>query len=173
MVILFYIDISNVYAIEDTLYYKSPTMKLSLEYLKNWTLTANMYDLSVEGPIFGPYVSIYNQPFDISTIFSLSTLPVRNISLLSLIDSEIDMVTRYGYYNLKISQDDDFILNNKTTYKIVYIISNSEMPYESKTMKLYTVYGNKFYILSFFASSDFYKNYGSIFKNILNSITFK
>jgi hypothetical protein len=149
-------------------------MKLSLEYPKNWTLTANMYDLSVEGASIGPYNTILNETFYISTIFSVSTLPIRNISLISLIDSDIDWNTRYGYYyGLKISQEDDFILNNKTTYKIVYIISNSEMPYESKTMKLYTVHEDKFYILKFFASADIYKNYGAIFKNLLNSITFK
>ena len=132
-----------------------------------------MYDLSVEGPFFGPYGSIDNESFYISSILTVSTFPIRNASLETLIDSDIDRHLRYGYYvDLKVLEQKEILFNNKTAYKIVYI-GDSNMPNENKTMRLFTIFEDNFYLVNIFASSDFYKNYGSILKNILNSIAFK
>ncbi len=129
--------------------------------------------ISIEDPIDVLYSTDENQLPDIATILTISTFPTRNISLESLINSDIDYNLRYGYYaDLKVLEQKEILFNNKTAYKIVYL-ADSDMPNESKTMRLFTTHKDNFYIVNIFASSSFYEKYRSIFENILNSITFK
>jgi len=166
----------NTIARKNYLLYENPTFGIKIKYPDNWSLRTYTYNLALNNTIAGFYspsktaselgnvsgVSGHFVPY--LDIFVFSS---KNMSLDKIIDSRIDRIQNSTYF--LISESKPFTLTgNQSAYSITYSI-NSGKDELFKKMQVYTIYGNKVYLITFTSQEALFAEYKSTIQEMINS----
>ena len=167
---------TNTIASKNYLLYENPTFGIKMKYPDNWSLRTYSYNLALNNTVAGFYspsktaselgnvsgVSGHFVPY--LDIFVFSS---KNMSLDKIIDSRIHRIQNYTYF--LISESKPFTLNgNQSAYTIIYSI-NSGKDELFKKMQVYTIYGNKVYLITFTSQEALFAEYRSTIQEMINS----
>ena len=167
---------TNTIASKNYLIYENPTFGIKIKYPDNWSLRTYSYNLALNNTVAGFYspsktaselgnvsgVSGHFVPY--LDIFVFSS---KNMSLNKIIDSRIDRIQNSTYF--LISESKPFTLTgNQSAYSITYSI-NSGKDELFKKMQVYTIYGNKVYLITFTSQEALFAEYKSTIQEMVNS----
>ena len=167
---------TNTIASKTYLLYENPTFGIKIKYPDNWSLRTYSYNLALNNTVAGFYspsktaselgnvsgVSGHFVPYVDIFVFSS-----KNMSLDKIIDSRIDRIQNSTYF--LISESKPFILKgNQSAYTIIYSI-NSGKDEIFKKMQVYTIYGNKVYLITFTSQEALFAQYRSTIQEMVNS----
>ena len=167
---------TSTIASKNYLLYENPTFGIKIKYPDNWSLRTYSYNPALNNTVAGFYspsktaselgnvsgVSGHFVPY--LDIFVFSS---KNMSLDKIIDSKIDRIQNSTYF--LISESKPFTLNgNQSAYTITYSI-NSGKDELFKKMQVYTIYGNKVYLITFTSQEAFFDQYRATIQKMVNS----
>jgi hypothetical protein len=167
---------TNTIASKNYLIYENPTFGIKIKYPDNWSLRTYSYNPALNNTVAGFYspsktaselgnvsgVSGHFVPY--LDIFVFSS---KNMSLDKIIDSRIDRIQNSTYF--LINESKPFTLNgNQSAYTIIYSI-NSGKDELFKKMQVYTIYGNKVYLITFTSQEAFFDQYRATIQKMVNS----
>ena len=166
----------NTIASKTYLLYENPTFGIKIKYPDNWSLRTYSYNPALNNTVAGFYspsktaselgnisgVSGHFVPYLDIFIFSS-----KNMSLDKIIDSRIDRIQNNTYF--LISESKPFTLKgNQSAYTIIYSI-NSGKDEIFKKMQVYTIYGNKVYLITFTSQEALFAEYRPTIQEMVNS----
>ena len=166
----------NTIASKNYLLYENPTFGIKIKYPDNWSLRTYSYNPALNNTVAGFYspsktaselgnisgVSGHFVPYVDIFVFSS-----KNMSLDEIIDSRIDRIQNSTYF--LISESKPFTLKgNQSAYTITYSI-NSGKDEIFKKMQIYTIYGNKVYLITFTSQEALFAEYRSTIQEMVNS----
>ena len=166
----------NIIASKNYLLYENPTFGIKIKYPDNWSLRTYSYNPALNNTVAGFYspsktaselgnisgVSGHFVPYVDIFIFSS-----KNMSLDKIIDSRIDRIQNSTYF--LISESKPFTLKgNQSAYTIIYSI-NSGKDEIFKKMQVYTLYGNKVYLITFTSQEALFVQYRPTIQEMVNS----
>ena len=166
----------NIIASKNYLLYENPTFGIKIKYPDNWSLRTYSYNPALNNTVAGFYspsktaselgnvsgVSGHFVPY--LDIFVFSS---KNMSLDKIIDSKIDRIQNSTYF--LISESKPFTLKgNQSAYTIIYSI-NSGKDEIFKKMQVYTLYGNKVYLITFTSQEALFVQYRPTIQEMVNS----
>ena len=167
---------TNTIASKNYLLYENPTFGIKIKYPDNWSLRTYSYNPALNNTVAGFYspsktaselgnisgVSGHFVPYVDIFVFSS-----KNMSLDKIIDSRIDRIQNSTYF--LISESKPFTLKgNQSAYTIIYSI-NSGKDEIFKKMQVYTIYGNKVYLITFTSQEALFAQYRPTIQEMVNS----
>ena len=167
---------TNTIASKTYLLYENPTFGIKIKYPDNWSLRTYSYNLALNNTVAGFY-SPSKKASELGNISGVSghfvpyvdifVFSSKNMSLDKIIDSRIDRIQNSTYF--LISESKPFILKgNQSAYTITYSI-NSGKDEIFKKMQVYTIYGNKVYLITFTSQEALFAQYRSTIQEMVNS----
>jgi PsbP-like protein len=169
-------DTNTIIASKTYLLYENPTFGIKIKYPDNWSLRTYSYNPALNNTVAGFYspsktaselgnisgVSGHFVPYVDIFVFSS-----KNMSLDKIIDSRIDRIQNSTYF--LISESKPFTLKgNQSAYTITYSI-NSGKDEIFKKMQIYTIYGNKVYLITFTSQEALFAQYRPTIQEMVNS----
>jgi len=169
-------DTDTIIASKTYLLYENPTFGIKIKYPDNWSLRTYSYNPALNNTVAGFYspsktaselgnisgVSGHFVPYVDIFVFSS-----KNMSLDKIIDSRIDRIQNSTYF--LISESKPFtIKGNQSAYTIIYSI-NSGKDEIFKKMQVYTLYGNKVYLITFTSQEALFVQYRPTIQEMVNS----
>jgi PsbP-like protein len=167
---------TNTIASKTYLLYENPTFGIKIKYPDNWSLRTYSYNLALNNTVAGFY-SPSKKASELGNVSGVSghfvpyldifVFSSKNMSLDKIIDSRIDRIQNSTYF--LISESKPFTLKgNQSAYTITYSI-NSGKDEIFKKMQIYTIYGNKVYLITFTSQEALFAQYRSTIQEMVNS----
>ena len=167
---------TNTIASKTYLLYENPTFGIKIKYPDNWSLRTYSYNLALNNTVAGFY-SPSKKASELGNVSGVSghfvpyldifVFSSKNMSLDKIIDSRIDRIQNSTYF--LISESKPFTLKgNQSAYTITYSI-NSGKDEIFKKMQVYTIYGNKVYLITFTSQEALFAQYRSTIQEMVNS----
>ena len=167
---------TNTIASKTYLLYENPTFGIKIKYPDNWSLRTYSYNLALNNTVAGFY-SPSKKASELGNVSGVSghfvpyldifVFSSKNMSLDKIIDSRIDRIQNSTYF--LISESKPFTLKgNQSAYTIIYSI-NSGKDEIFKKMQVYTLYGNKVYLITFTSQEALFVQYRPTIQEMVNS----
>ena len=156
--------------------YNNAMFGIKINYPDNWSLRTYQYNLQVNNTVVGFY-SPSKTASELGNVSGVSgnfvpyldifVFSSKNMSLDKIIDSRIDRIQNSTYF--LISESKPFtIKGNQSAYILTYSI-NSGKDELFKKMQVYTIYGNKVYLITFTSQEAFFDQYRDTIQKMVNS----
>ena len=166
----------NTIASKTYLLYENPTFGIKIKYPDNWSLRTYSYNLALNNTVAGFY-SPSKKASELGNVSGVSghfvpyldifVFSSKNMSLDKIIDSRIDRIQNSTYF--LISESKPFTLKgNQSAYTITYSI-NSGKDEIFKKMQIYTINGNKVYLITFTSQEALFPEYRFTIQEMVNS----
>ena len=158
------------------LLYENPTFGIKIKYPDNWSLRTYSYNIALNNTVAGFY-SPSKKASELGNVSGVSghfvpyldifVFSSKNMSLDKIIDSRIDRIQNSTYFLISESKPFTF-KGNQSAYTITYSI-NSGKDEIFKKMQVYTIYGNKVYLITFTSQEALFAQYRSTIQEMINS----
>ena len=156
--------------------YNNAMFGIKINYPDNWSLRTYQYNPKVNNTIVGFY-SPSKTASELGNVSGVSgnfvpyldifVFSSKNMSLDKIIDSRIDRIQNSTYFLISESKPFTF-KGNQSAYTIIYSI-NSGKDELFKKMQVYTIYGNKVYLITFTSQEAFFDQYRATIQKMVNS----